>query len=142
MRRVPYVSAQNLKNTKQRPYYGRIPTEYIPCENLAVDLKKMPMGILYHEFLLIATCEKTNFVHAIPMQNRQTETIANALLHRVCCLTGPPTKLSIDQGHSFNIYSYKRNADQSGMHHANNKPMESWKLKSRKTNSNYWQHDK
>ena len=54
------------KNTKQRPYYGRIPTEYIPCENLAVDLKKMPMGIIYHEFLLIATCEKTNFVHAIP----------------------------------------------------------------------------
>ena len=36
------------KNTKQRPYYGRIPTEYIPCENLAVDLKKMPMGILYY----------------------------------------------------------------------------------------------
>ena len=55
------------------------------------------MGIIYHEFLLIATCEKTNFVHAIPMQNRQTETIANALLHRVCCLTGPPMKLSIDQ---------------------------------------------
>ena len=85
------------KNTKQRPYYSCIPTEYIPCENLAVDLKKMPMGILYHEFLLIATCEKTNFVHTIPMQNRQTETIANALLHQVCCLTGPPTKLSIDQ---------------------------------------------
>ena len=55
------------------------------------------MGIIYHEFLLVATCEKMNFVHAIPMQNRQTETIANALLHRVCCLTGPPTKLSIDQ---------------------------------------------
>ena len=85
------------KNTKQRPYYGRIPIDYVPCENLAVDLKKMPMGILYYEFLLIATCEKTNFVHAIPMQNRQTETIANALLHRVSCLTGPPTKLSIDQ---------------------------------------------
>ena len=85
------------KNTKQRLYYGHIPVEYIPCENLAVDLKKMPMGILYYEFLLIATCKKTNFVHTIPMQNRQTETVANALLHRVCCLTGPPTKLSIDQ---------------------------------------------
>ena len=85
------------KNTKQRPYYGRIPIDYVPCENLAVDLKKMPMGILYHEFLPIATCEKMNFVHAIPMQNRQTETIANALLHRVSCLTGPPRKLSIDQ---------------------------------------------
>ena len=32
------------KNTKQRPYYGRIPLEYIPCENLAVDLKKMHIG--------------------------------------------------------------------------------------------------
>ena len=55
------------------------------------------MGILYYEYLLIATCKKTNFVHAIPLQNRQTQTIADALLHRVCFLTGPPTKLSIDQ---------------------------------------------
>ena len=31
------------------------------------------------------------------MQNRQSETIANALLHHVCCLTSPPTRLSIDQ---------------------------------------------
>ena len=55
------------------------------------------MGILYYEFSLIATCKKTNFVHAIPMQNRKMQTIADALLHWVCCLTGPPTKLSIDQ---------------------------------------------
>ena len=95
------------KNTKQRPYYGCIPIEYIPCENLAVDLKKMPMGILYHEFLLIATCEKTNFVHTISMQNRQTETIANALLHRMCCLTGPPTKLSIDQDSALTLQVIK-----------------------------------
>ena len=27
-----------VKNTKQRPYYSRIPTDYIPCKNLAVDL--------------------------------------------------------------------------------------------------------
>ena len=58
------------KNTKQRPYYGHIPTEYIP---------------IY-------------FVHAISLQNKQTQTIADALLHRVCFFTGPPTKLSIDQG--------------------------------------------
>ena len=118
------------KNTKQRPYYSRIPIEYIPCENLAVDLKKMSMGILFHEFLLIATCEKTNFIHAIPMQNRQTETIANALLHRVCCLTGPPTKTIHRPGFCSNIYSNKRNAYKPGMYNANNKPMEPWKLKS------------
>ena len=85
------------KQNQQRPYYGRIPTEYIPCENLAVDLKKMPMGILNFEHLLIATCEKTNFVYAIPLQNKKMQTIANALIHRVLFLTGPPSKLSIDQ---------------------------------------------
>ena len=130
------------KNTKQRPYYGRITIEYIPCENLVVDLKKMPMGILYHEFLLIATCEKTNFVHAIPKQNRQMETIANALLHHVCCLNRPTNKTVYRPGFSSNIYSHKRNADQPGMYNTNNKPMESRKLKSRTTDSNNWKHDK
>ena len=57
----------------------------------------MPMGILRYEYLLISTCEKTNFLYAVPLQNRKTQTIADALLHRVFFLTGPPTKLSINQ---------------------------------------------
>ena len=118
------------KNTKQRPYYGLIPIEYIPCENLAVDLKKMPMGIIYHEFLLIATCEKTNFVHAIPMQNRQTETIANALLHRVCCLTGPPTRLSIDQDSALTSQVIKEMLTSLECTMKIISPMESWQFKS------------
>ena len=85
------------KRTAQRPYYGRIPVDYVPCKNLAVDLKSMLKGFLNYEHLLIATCEKTNFVYAIPLQNKKTQTIAEALIHRVFLLTGPPTKLSIDQ---------------------------------------------
>ena len=85
------------KCTNQRPFYGRIPVDYVPCENLAVDLKMMPQGILKYEHLLIATCEKTNFVYAIPLQNKKTQTIADALIHCVFFLTGPPSKLSIDQ---------------------------------------------
>ena len=57
----------------------------------------MPQGILKYEHLLIATCEKTNFVYAIPLQNKKTQTIADALIHCVFFLTGPPSKLSIDQ---------------------------------------------
>ena len=85
------------KRTNQWPFYGRIPVDYVPCENLAVDLKMMPQGILKYEHLLIATCEKTNFVYAIPLQNKKTQTIADALIHRVFFLTGPSSKLSIDQ---------------------------------------------
>ena len=57
----------------------------------------MPKGILQYEHLLIATCEKTNFVYAIPLPNKKTQTIMDALIHRVFFLTGPPSKLSIDQ---------------------------------------------
>ena len=85
------------KRNAHRPYYGRIPIDYIPCENLAIDLKSMPKGFLNYEHLLIATCEKTNFVYAIPLKNKKTQTIADALIHRVFLLTGPLTKLSIDQ---------------------------------------------
>ena len=85
------------KRTNQRPYYGHIPVDYVPCENLAVDLKTMPEGILGFKHLLIATCEKTNFVYAIPLQDKKTQTLAGALIHRVLFLTGPPTKLLIDQ---------------------------------------------
>ena len=85
------------KRTARRPYYGRIPIDYIPCENLAIDLKSMPKGFLNYEHLLIATCEKTNFVYTVPLQNKKTQTIVDALIHRVFLLTGPPTKLSIDQ---------------------------------------------
>ena len=41
--------------------------------------------------------QKTNFVYAIPLKNKKTQTIADTLIHRVFLLTGPPTKLSIDQ---------------------------------------------
>ena len=85
------------KRTNQRPFYGWIPVDYVPCENLAVYLKTMPKGFLGFKHLLIATCEKTNFVYAIPLQNKKTQTIADALIHRVFFLTGPPSKLSIDQ---------------------------------------------
>ena len=85
------------KRNAHRPYYGRIPIDYIPCKNLAVNLKSMPKGFLSYKHLLIATCKKTNFVYTIPLKNKKTQTIADALIHRVFLLTETPTKLSIDQ---------------------------------------------
>ena len=93
------------KNTKQRPYYSRIPIEYIPCENLAVDLKKMPMGIIYHEYLFIATCEKTNFVHTIPMQNRQNRNYCKCIVTSSMLFNRPANKIIHRPGLSINISS-------------------------------------
>ena len=88
----------------------------------------MPLGIVYYEYLLIAMCEKTNFVYAVPLQDRKTQTIADALLHQVFFLTGPPTKLFIDQDSALMSQVYKRIVDEFRVHNANNKPMESWKF--------------
>ena len=43
-------------------------------------------------YLLIATCEKTNFDYAIPLQNSKTQT-----MQRVVCLRDPSSKVSIEQ---------------------------------------------
>ena len=63
-------------------------------------------------------------------------------LHRVCCLTGPPTKLSIDQDAALTSVVIKEMLTSLECTMQNNKSMESRQFKSRKTNSNYWQHDK
>ena len=54
----------------------------------------------------------------------------------------PTNEIVHRPGLSTNITSNKRIADKPGMYNANNKPMESRQLESRKTNSNYWKHDK
>ena len=49
---------------KQRPYFGYIPKDYTPLEHLAVDIKYMPVGFDGYLYLIVATCEQTNFVFA------------------------------------------------------------------------------
>ena len=53
-------------------------------------------------------------------------------------LNRPTNQIIHRPGLSINISSNKRIADKPGMYNANNKPMESRQLKSRKTDSNDW----
>ena len=75
-------------------------------KNLAVDLKSMPKGFLNYEHLLIATCEKTNFVYAVPLQNKKTQTIADALIHRVFFIDRTTHQTVYLSRFSTNIRSY------------------------------------
>ena len=93
-----HICQKSKPKTKHaRTSYGRIPENYIPLENLAADIKYMPQGFDDYKFLLIATCEQTNFTVAIPLKERNAETIAEALVHRVFCIVGPPRNLSVDK---------------------------------------------
>ena len=51
--------------------------------------------------LLVITCDQTNFTIAVPLRDRQTQTIAEALIYRVIYLFGPPRRIVCDKAVEF-----------------------------------------
>ena len=51
--------------------------------------------------LLVITCNQTNFTIAVPLRDRQTQTIAEALIYRVIYLFGPPRQIVCDEAVEF-----------------------------------------
>ena len=85
------------KQNRNKPYYGYIPKDYVPLKHLAVDIKYMPEGFDGFKYIVLATCEQTNFVFAIPIKERTARVISDALIHRIFTITGPPQYLSVDK---------------------------------------------
>ena len=64
---------------------------------ISADIKYMPKGIYDYEFLLIAVCEITGFVIAIPLIKHDAVSITHALIDRVFLIFGPPKSLIVDE---------------------------------------------
>ena len=86
---------------KNRPIYGRIPVDYAPVQDLSIDIKTMPQAFAGYHLLLIITCDQTNFTIAVPLRDRQTQTVAKALIYRVIYLFGPPRQRVCDEATEF-----------------------------------------
>ena len=54
----------------------------------------------YH-LLLVITCDQTNFTMAVPLRDRQTQTVAEALIYRVIYLFGQPRQIVCDEATEF-----------------------------------------
>ena len=78
------------KYTKIRPVYRWILLDYAPVQDLSIDIKAMPQAFGGYHLLLVITCDQTNLTIAVPLRDRQTQTIAEALIYRVIYLFGPP----------------------------------------------------
>ena len=81
------------KYMKNRPVYGSISIDYAHMQDLSIDIKTMPKAFGVYNLLLVITCNQTNFTIAVPLQDRQTETIAKVLIYRVIYLFGPPRQI-------------------------------------------------
>ena len=56
----------------------------------------MPKGFTGYEYLMVCTCEQTNFTITILLQQCKTEYIAKALVTQIIALFGPPKTLIVD----------------------------------------------
>ena len=89
------------KYMKRRPVYRRIPVDYAPMQDLSIDIKTMPQAFGGCHLLLVITCDQTNFTIAVPLRDRQTQTVAKALIYRVIYLFGPPRQIVCDEATEF-----------------------------------------
>ena len=65
---------------KNRPVYRQILVYHAPMQDLSIDIKTMPQAFGGYHLLLVITCDQTNFTIAVPLRDRQTKTIAEALI--------------------------------------------------------------
>ena len=81
--------------------YRQIPVDYAPMQDLSIDIKTMPQAFGGYHLLLVITCNQTNFTIVVPLRDRQTQTIAEALIYRVIYLFGPPGWIVCDKAAQF-----------------------------------------
>ena len=86
---------------KNRPVYGQIPVDYAPMQDLSIDIKRMPKAFGGYHLLLVITCDQTNFTIAVHLRDRQTQTIAEALIYRVIYLFSTPRQIICDKATEF-----------------------------------------
>ena len=70
-------------------------------EDLSIDIKTMSQAFGGYHLLLVITCDQTNFTIPVPLRDRQTQTIAEALIYRVIYLFGPPRHIVCDEAAEF-----------------------------------------
>ena len=69
------------KYKKIRPVYGRIPADYAPMQDLFIYIRTMPQAFDGYHLLLVITCHQTSFTVAVPLRDRQTQTVAKSLIY-------------------------------------------------------------
>ena len=89
------------KYKKNTPIYGRIPIDYAPIQDLSIDIKHMPTAFGGNQYLLVITCDQTNFTILTPLRSRDAQMVAEALICRVMYLFGPPGQIICDEAAEF-----------------------------------------
>ena len=77
-------------------HYPRIPLSFRPMSEIIADVKHMPPSRLGYSYILLCTCEVSNFVIGIAIQVVTSVTLFEAIFFKIICLFGNPKKLIFD----------------------------------------------
>ena len=89
------------KYKKNRPVYGRVPIDYAPRQDLSIDIKHMPTAFGGYKYLLVITCDQTNFTIVTLLRSRDVQSVAEALIYRVIYLFSLPRQIICDEANEF-----------------------------------------
>ena len=89
-----------LKYKKNRPVYGRVPIDYAAMQDLSINIKHMPMAFGGYQYLLVITCNQTNFTIVTPLRSRDVQSVAKALIY----LFGPLRQIICNEAAKFTSY--------------------------------------
>ena len=70
-------------------------------QDLSLDIKHMSTAFGGYQYLLVITCDQTNFTIVTPLRNRDAQSVAEALIYRVIYLFGPPRQIICDEAAEF-----------------------------------------
>ena len=98
-----FIECESTKPKLNEPKinYPRIPLDYRPMARFSMDVKHMTKSKLGYKYILLCTCESTNWVVGIPIADEQAETIADALFYKVICVYGTPKAIICDEAPAF-----------------------------------------
>ena len=66
-------------------------------QDISVNIKHMPTAFDGYQYLLVITCDQTNFTIITPLRSRDAQSVAEALIYRVIYLFGPPRQIICDE---------------------------------------------
>ena len=89
------------KYKRNRPVYGRVQIDYAPMQDLSIDIKNMPIAFGGYKYLLVITCDQTNFTIVIPLRSRDAQSVAEALIYRLIYLFGSPRQIICNEAMEF-----------------------------------------
>ena len=77
--------------------YPRIPLDYKPMSRISLDCKEMPQSRLGYKHILLCTCEVSNWVVGIPIQDVTSTTLFEAIFYKIICFFGSPKVIITDE---------------------------------------------